>query len=316
MAGRFVISLDFELMWGVRDHRSLADYGDAVLGGRAAIPRMLALFEAHGIRATWATVGLLMARNRDEIMDHAPTLRPACRSHSETPYAFIDNGLGRDEDADPWHFGRSLVERVAATPGQEIGTHSFSHFHYLEPGFTPQAFAADLDAARSLAGAAGLAPRSIVFARNQMDDAAIAIAVDKGFPAFRGNPASTLYRARAGADNSAPVRLARLADSVAPLTRLDHRAAPSHGGMNVPASRFLRPWNARFPAFSRLHLRRVMGEMTRAARQGGLYHLWWHPHNFGRHTDANLAGLATILRHFRALHDSHGMESAAMGDFL
>ena len=37
MSGSFVISLDFELMWGVRDHRSIADYGDAVLGGREAI---------------------------------------------------------------------------------------------------------------------------------------------------------------------------------------------------------------------------------------------------------------------------------------
>jgi len=33
MSGRFVISLDLELMWGSRDHRSVAEYGDAVLGG-------------------------------------------------------------------------------------------------------------------------------------------------------------------------------------------------------------------------------------------------------------------------------------------
>ena len=67
MTSSFIISLDFELMWGVRDHRGLADYGDAVLGVRRAIPEILARFEAAGIRATWATVGLLFARTREEI---------------------------------------------------------------------------------------------------------------------------------------------------------------------------------------------------------------------------------------------------------
>ncbi len=318
MPGHFVISLDFELMWGVRDHRSVADYGDAVLGGRAAIPRMLDLFARHGVRATWATVGMLMARSRDEIMDHAPALRPAYRSAGESPYAFVAGGLGRGENDDPWHFGRSLVDRIAETPGQEIGTHSFSHFHYLEPGFGPEAFAADLDAARGIAAAAGLAPRSVVFARNQLDETAINIAVARGFPAFRGNPDSPLYRARAGAGNSAAIRLGRLLDSVAPLSQAPVRgwARALHGGVDVPASRFLRPWNAGAPLLSRLHLRRILREMDHAARAGSVYHLWWHPHNMGRQTEANLARLEAILRHFRALADSHGMQSRAMADFL
>ena len=44
MAGAFVISLDFELFWGVRDSKSLADYGANILGVRQAIPAMLELF--------------------------------------------------------------------------------------------------------------------------------------------------------------------------------------------------------------------------------------------------------------------------------
>src|SRR5450631_2733915 len=34
--GAFVISLDFELMWGVRDKRTIADYGRNILGVRRA----------------------------------------------------------------------------------------------------------------------------------------------------------------------------------------------------------------------------------------------------------------------------------------
>ena len=52
MVGRFVISLDFELLWGVRDHCDRQSYGANVLGARQAIPRMLDLFAETDVRAT------------------------------------------------------------------------------------------------------------------------------------------------------------------------------------------------------------------------------------------------------------------------
>jgi hypothetical protein len=55
-----IISLDFELFWGVRDKRTIGNYGRNILGVREALPAMLALFRDYGIRATWATVGLLL----------------------------------------------------------------------------------------------------------------------------------------------------------------------------------------------------------------------------------------------------------------
>jgi len=55
--------------------------------------------------------------------------------------------------------------------------------------------------------------------------------------------------------------------------------------------------------------------MTRAARDGRTYHLWWHPHNFGRNIDANMARLDRIIAHFRSLRDKYGMESATMSDW-
>src|SRR5713226_8091072 len=57
--GAFVISLDFELLWGVRDNRTIADYGANILGGREVIPALLDLFAERNIACTWATVGLL-----------------------------------------------------------------------------------------------------------------------------------------------------------------------------------------------------------------------------------------------------------------
>ena len=70
--GALVISLDFELHWGVRDHVAR---GDALYQrlpeARHAVEDMLTLFGARHIRATWATVGFLFASNRRELEAHA-----------------------------------------------------------------------------------------------------------------------------------------------------------------------------------------------------------------------------------------------------
>lgn len=43
--GTLLISLDFELFWGVLDCHTYDSYGKNVLGGRNAIPKLLELFK-------------------------------------------------------------------------------------------------------------------------------------------------------------------------------------------------------------------------------------------------------------------------------
>ena len=76
--GYFVISLDFELFWGMFDKHTIESYGERIVGEKTAIPKMLALFSEYDIHATWATVGMLMARDRDELLSLLPPehLRP------------------------------------------------------------------------------------------------------------------------------------------------------------------------------------------------------------------------------------------------
>ena len=71
-----VISLDFELFWGVADSRTVAGYRNNVEGEWNAIPRMLALFRQYGVRATWAAVGMLMCRNHAQWRENPPSLFP------------------------------------------------------------------------------------------------------------------------------------------------------------------------------------------------------------------------------------------------
>ena len=67
---------------------------------------------------------------------------------------------------------------------------------------------------------------------------------------------------------------------------------------NVPASHFLRPCSGQLGKAHPLHLKMIKRNMTRAAKKGRGYHLWWHPHNFGQDIDANINALKQILSHF------------------
>src|SRR5215472_16117200 len=78
--GALVISLDFELHWGVRDSSPLDGNERArLLSARRMVPRMLDLFEEFSIHATWATVGLMFAHSRTEVEAFRPTRRPKYR---------------------------------------------------------------------------------------------------------------------------------------------------------------------------------------------------------------------------------------------
>ena len=75
--GALVISLDFELHWGVRDKCAPdGSYRENLLGARKAVPAMLDLFEEFDIAATWATVGFLFAESRQEREAFSPNARP------------------------------------------------------------------------------------------------------------------------------------------------------------------------------------------------------------------------------------------------
>lgn len=311
MSGTFVISLDFELLWGVRDHADKSSYGRNIRGARDAVPRILDLFSKNDIRATWATVGFLFCEDKDELMSCLPKVRPNYDRAALSNYVYL-NEVGKNETDDPYYFAPSLVQAIADTPGQEIGTHTLSHFYCLEDGATPDAFEADLVAARQLAERRGITLKSIVFPRNQYGPEHLAICKRQGLTTYRGNPSSWAYRAGKGTEQTKLRRALRLLD--AHTGALGTHAFKLDRGMpqNVPASQFLRPCAGRLAPFHPLHIATIKRGMTRAAKSGTGYHLWWHPHNFGQDLAANMKGLSEIVSHFSFLRNTNGMHSAAM----
>lgn len=88
--GTLIVSLDFELFWGMQDSHTLSEYEDHVLGGRKAIPRLLELFQKHGIHATWATVGFQFAESEEHVREYFPDQKPTYEKPELSSYRCLD----------------------------------------------------------------------------------------------------------------------------------------------------------------------------------------------------------------------------------
>jgi len=307
-----VLSLDFELFWGVAEFRSIAGYRHNIDGEWDAIPKMLGLFQRYGIRASWATVGMLMCRDYSHWREIRPSVFPEyARMRCST---YLLDSLVRENPK--LFFARPLVERILETPGQEVASHSYCHYSCGEAGATPEQFAADLVCAREIGAELGVTYRSFVFPRNQIQDDYLATLEKAGYQVFRGNPDHWLYRDGHFVVGGRAGRGIRLVDAYFPISG-NHVAKPSSvlGLINVPASLSLRPWSRRLAAFESIRLMRLKRAMTAAAKADGVFHLWWHPHNFGVNIEKNMAILDSLLQHYVRLRDEFDMRSVQMGDF-
>ncbi len=295
---------------------NLANYYPNLLGARSAVRALLNIFTEFGIHATWATVGFLFADGTQKLMEWAPKRLPDYRNRHLSPYLDLPPSESR-ETAESICFAPSLIRLIAATPNQEIATHTYSHYYCLEEGQDVTSFSDDLLAAREAGKQLGCAIRTLVFPQNQDRVDYLEACVAQGILAYRGNQPSWMYRPGARDRFRYLSRIARRLDAYIPISKCNCPSLPLKKAelpINIPASRFLRPCPRRLRWLEPLRLRRILREMTCAAAQGRLYHLWWHPHNFGVDTARNLAFLRKILSHFRVLQTCYGMESLNMAE--
>lgn len=317
--GYFLISIDFELFWGMFDKTTIAEYGDRIEGERTAVPRMLSLFEKYGIHATWAAVGMLMARNKKELCALLPPehLRPRYSDVRMSAYHYISTApIGQSEETDVYHYGEDLVRQILETPHQEMANHTFSHFYCIDGKHNePEVFEADLDAHAKISAAYGVRTSSIVFPRNQPSMQALRSCFKYGLRAYRGTESHFLYEPREEAEQSLFIRGLRLVDHYVNLSGHHTYPLPTASNstlLNLPSSRFFRPWNRTLRFAESLRMRRIMNAMTHAAKHGEVFHLWWHPHNFGIDQTENFGNLMKVLDHYLTLKKRYGMESLTM----
>lgn len=309
----FIISLDFELHWGMSDIviNKNHPYMENIVGARAAIPKILELFEKYEINATWAIVGFLFCDNNEDAKRYRPEKIPLYENPRVNNW-LLDTGL--NEKDDPIHFASSLINEIASVKGQEIGSHTFSHYYCYEKGSTLADFNHDLHIARQVGIDKGYNIRSLVLPRNQIDDSYIPSIENSGFYCYRGNLANTGFSKQDV--KKVFSKGIRYLDTFFDITGHNCFNVTPVGKdklLNIPGSRFFRP-RSNVPVLNKLKIKRIKKSMYHAAINGECYHLWWHPHNFGLNTESNISDLEDILNYYNKLRYEYDMQSYNMGE--
>lgn len=311
--GYFIVSLDFELMWGVHDVANLEEYSHRLLCTRESIPRLLTLFDKYSIHATWATVGMLFASNKKQIIDNIPdgVLLPSYDDSKHSSYNYLTQ-VGDSEKDDPYHFASSIIEEIRKHDFQEIGSHTYSHYYCNEEGQTQEQFKKDLETNRVLTKDDDMA--SIVFPRNQCNPSYLSTCKENGFEAYRGMENTYINRCIFSAKIK---RLLRFLDSYFNISgnhcyKLSETLEVNTEMINLKSSCFFRPYVPNHKYLSRLKIRRIKKQMLYAAKHNEVFHMWWHPHNMGENTTEFLTELEDIFCYANELHHLYGFQSTNM----
>jgi len=309
--GALVISLDFELVWGLFDHIAIQDkllYFDNTL---TVIPKLLETFEKNKVHVTWATVGMLFNENWEEWHVNKPALLPTYQNLDLNPYLYGEKH--RKSGLDRFFFAPQLIRAIQSVKGQEIGSHTYSHYYCLEKGQTREQFNADLQQAVIIANRFSVTLESLVFPRNQFNELYLETCQKNQIKTVRTNPSSWYWDATI--PDTIFSKLARTGDAYLPLSKKSYKgdAIPTSRVVEQPASRFLRPQHSQ-TLLNSARVYRIKNEIIHAAKNGEVYHLWWHPHNFGIDPEGALEALQQILSVFQQCQQTYGMESLTMSE--
>jgi hypothetical protein len=262
--GVFCISIDFELAWAFVDDPDLESQfiGQIQRMERPVVRGLLELFHKYEVSATWATVGSLLE------------VQPVIRGHSSGPVPL-----------EVW-YAPDLVDQIrAATPEQEIGSHSFAHLVYSRA--TRDQAAADLDAAARIHQAHGLDFVSFAFPKNAVNH--LDLLAQRGIRVFRRGASTELL--------SGFGRLGRFVDKLLPIAPRTAQAGLHETGLiELPGCMPLMARNGvRRLVSPRVILCKARAALERAASQKSLFHFCFHPHNFYFHADVQFKLLEAIL---------------------
>lgn len=312
MSGSFTISLDFELLWGIFDKVGTQYKQEYFSNTRKVIPQMLEIFGKNEIAVTWATVGMLFAENEEEWKAYSPEFTPSYRDKKLSAYEWAKiHGLRPEV-----HFAPELIQQIISTPFQELGSHSYAHYYTLVRGQSPEQFREDLKATQKIAkDKFGLSLSSLVFPRNHINELYLPICIEEGYEFVRGNPKNWYWQETQ--HESFGKKFFRSADCFFPLGEKTYYSYEEiiqypKEPLLIPASRILRPMNIRNCLFNSIRLSRILNEMEAAAIAGEVYHLWWHPHNFGNDPGASMVELKRIIKKYLELKEKFEFKSQSM----
>jgi hypothetical protein len=265
-----VISLDLELSWGSfdlafnDDVRNMARWTHDV-----GAPRLLRHLTDNGLSATWAVVGAMTRPSLPDISGLPEVHYP----HFSKPWFSYVPKEG-DESTNPEWFGARLVEMIRrAEPKQEIGFHSFSHVPFGTRGMTRERAIAEYRYCVKTARELKIATTSFVFPRNLV--AHLRELREAGFSCFRDADQLPVRFA-----NDRLTSLCMIWADFVGQTPCMVEPMLKEGLVAIPGSllvRYAAGWRKFIPDARRL--RRLRKGLERVRREGGVFHVWFHPEN-------------------------------------
>ncbi|MCF6279258.1 MAG: polysaccharide deacetylase family protein [Flavobacteriaceae bacterium] len=319
--GTFVISLDYEIHWGTFDAMTLDEYGNNLKNVNSVIDRLLELCGKYKVKLTFATVGMLFAKNKEELLKFNPSQIPTYEDKALDAYKLIDK-IGNNEEEDKLHYAQSVIKRIKNMTNHEIGTHTYSHYNCLVSGQTLEQFEEDIIAAKNIGKHLDIDVKSIVFPKNQVNEPYLNVCEKHEILSYRGTEQSFIYNTKHKHIKKYIVpliRLTRLMDGYINVTghntyNVEKVNKHKNQIINLPSSRFLRPYFPKLKFLEKLKVRRITKSMRYAAKNNELYHLWWHPHNFGVNADENFKNLEEIFKEFKKLNKKYNFQSNTMAE--
>ncbi len=306
MKGVFIVSLDYELFWGMQDVIALDRYKDNVLGTYTVIPKLLDLFERFEIHSTWATVGMMHANGVEDLRGYIPAVLPTYKRTIVNTYGCLDAIEDKDGLWDRYFFASDMIDKIQKHAGVEIGSHTFSHYYCDESGQTKDQFINDIVSDKRIRGCVQI--RSFVFPRNQSIKEYIDVIEREGISVYRGVEDNWIHRIK----SKLLMRTLRLVDTYIPITGTNEYIPESNSCMNLHGSRMFKPYNPKLKIFEKLKMHRIKNQMLNAAKNNKAFHLWFHPHNIGINQDINLEQLEFIFEYYKYLKEVFGFESMNM----
>ena len=311
--GKFIISLDFELMWGVRDKKTISSYGKNIKNTHDVIDFLLESFEKFKVNATFSIVGFLFSENKKELIAYSPKVKPVYKDLNLSPFNGYIDTIGENFQDDKYHYAIDSIRKIKSSHNHEISTHTFSHYYCLEEGQSKESFNQDIVSAVAIAKKEGVKISSIIFPRNQYNSSYDDVLLENNINIIRSNEKSWFYNPKKGNDDTSLRRVMRLIDAYFNIS--GHNSfliEETDKIISIPSSRFLRPYSHRFRFFEKIRLRRILNSMTYAAKNNEIFHLWWHPHNFGANFNENKFFLEAILKHYLFLNKKYNFVSYTM----
>lgn len=296
--GSVVLSLDAELAWGRHDLRPKRRLGDTA---RAAARRgwywLVDRLDVHGVPATWAVVGHLLAAPGEDVADDHPL--------PDSWFEAYRNGAAeRPED---WYAPDMIAAVANADVDHEIASHSFTHPVFDE--VSRAVVEAECNLTRTYGARHGLDLTSFVFPRNRL--AYRDILADHGFRCYR---ARRPYSVPAVPGLRGAVGLAGAATGAAAPPVVSPRI-DGYGLVALPASLFVGGFRGgHWRALARIAddpaVRLAKLGVERARREGGVFHLWLHPNDL--RTDAIRRRIDAILTYIADRRDETGFRVRTM----